>query len=844
MTDTCFICVNSFNQSTRKLIKCPYCDFSACKTCCETYVLGESTVKCMSNTCDREWTRQFITNTFTAVFINGKLKKHREQVLFDNERALLPATQPLVERNIKIEKTEKELYDIQRKMRELTIEKHTTTAELWRLRNRNAPVERAEFVRACPDNNCRGFLSTQWKCGICEQWACPDCHEIKGRNRDIAHECNPDTLATARLLANDTKPCPNCRTGIFKIDGCFAKDTTILLWNGSIKKSQDICLGDILIGDNGERRIVERLFSGEDELFEVTQANAEKYIVNSKHTLALKFIGNNVPIWNETSNSWKLNWFDTNEKRNKIKSFKVTDTCSKENSEILANSYIKSLHLEDVIQITVEDYLKLDKWSKKYLYGFKSCNGVNYETIDVSLDPYMLGLWLGDGTHTHPVIASNDKEIEDYINNWCKHNDAELVKEDKYKLRIRRKGYTFGKETVDGTIYSENQTLLHKTNPFIEELKKYNLLGNKHIPSEYLMNDRDNRLKLLAGIIDTDGHVAKNQKGKRVVIIQTSPVLSKQIIYLAKSLGFLVNFTIRERKNVKIFDCEIKDYKDQYVINISGERLNEIPTILPRKKCCSSNTNKDYFRTSIQVNSIGKGSYYGWLVNENNRFVLEDFTVVKNCDQMFCTSCNTGFNWRTGRIETNIHNPHYFEWLRRNGNNVPRNPGDVPCRNDINHQNFVDIRNLLRSANNSVNPLSKVCETFLEKVVRNAIHLRYVILPRYDTGNRINRNEHLRIQFMRNRITETDFKITLQRNQKKIEKYTEIHNVLEILLTTITEIVFRFINNLRQCENGNWEMSILEEIDPIVDYVNGCLKEISKTYSSTFIRFSNEIREI
>jgi len=796
----------------------------------------------MNNSCNREWTRQFITSSFPNTFINGKLKKHREQVLFDQERALLPATQPVVEREIKIETEEKKLRDTQKLIRELKNQQYDLQREIWRLRDRTAPVERAEFIRACPDSACRGFLSTQWKCGICEKWTCPDCHEIKGLSRDVEHVCNPDTLATARLLANDTKPCPNCRTGIFKIDGCFAKDTDILLWNGTTKKSQDISIGDVLIGDDGNKRIVEKLFAGEDELFEINQNKGEKYTVNQKHTLALKFMGENKIIWNERSSSWVVNWFDKNEKRIRKKSFKTTETSDKENAESLANAFIKSLNLEDVVLLTVDEFMNLDKWSKKYLYGYKSCHDINYPKIEVSLDPYMLGLWLGDGTHTHPVIASNDKEIEDYINGWCQNNDAELVNDGKYKLRIRRKGYTFGRETVDGTVYEENQALLHKTNPFIDELKKYNLLGNKHIPSDYLMNDRENRLKLLAGIIDTDGSVAKNQEGKRIVIIQTSEILSKQIIQLARSLGFLVNYTIRERKNVKIFDCEIKDYKDQYVINVSGELINEIPTILPRKKCVGSNTNKDYFRTSIEVTPVGKGNYYGWMVNENSRFLLNDFTVVKNCDQMFCTSCNTGFNWRTGRIETNIHNPHYFEWLRRNnGGNVPRTPGDVPCRNDINHQNYITIRGLLNHVGNRTNPLSKVCDEFLAKVIRNTIHLRYVIMGTYNVGDRVRRNEMLRIAYMRNKISEQNFKITLQRNQKKIEKHTEIHNILEILLTTVTEIIYRFIENLRTTVEGNWDMAILEEIDPIVDYTNECLREISKTYSSKLIRFNNEI---
>jgi len=577
-------------------------------------------------------------------------------------------------------------------------------------------------------------------------------------------------------------------------------------------------------------------------LYEVKQNNGVSYTVNSKHTLALKFTGEKQATWIESLKGWKIIWFDNNENRIKTRLFKVKDSTNKDDAKLIANNYLESLRIQDVILLTVEQYLNVDAWSKKNLFGFKTGSGVNYPKLDVTLDPYLLGLWLGDGTHSQPAIASNDKEIVDFMSSWCCLNDAELVKESKYLYRIRRKGQSFGKETVDGTIYNENQCVEDKSNPLMNQLRIYNLLKNKHIPHDYIINNRDVRLKLLAGIIDTDGHVPANNNGKRIVIIQTNDVLSKQIMQLARSLGFIVNFNIRERKNVKIFDCEAKDYKNQYVINISGECINEIPTILPRKKCVGTKSNKDYNRTGISVSQSGKGQYYGWRVDGNNRFVLQDFTVVKNCDQMWCTQCHTAFNWRTGRIEQNVHNPHYFEWLRRNGNAVPRNPLDNPCANEMNHTCFTGIRTLLR-AKHSGNPLSNPCELYLEKVIRNLIHMRYAILPRYEVLNRERRNETLRIQYMRNHITEDHFKTTLQRNEKKYEKNREIRNILDILKTTVTDIVFRFSAHANVAEANNWSPAILEEIDPIVDYANACLVDISKVYNSKRLQFSNELRE-
>jgi hypothetical protein len=205
--------------------------------------------------------------------------------------------------------------------------------ELYQTANVTTTVERQEFIKSCPDTNCRGFLSSQWKCGICEKWACNLCHEIKGDARDAVHTCNPETVATVALLQNDTRPCPKCRTGIFKIDGCFAKDTPVLMWDGSNKMSQDIIVGDVLIGDDGCQRVVERLVSGEDNLYEIKQKNGMNYIVNSKHTLVLKYRKDACVYRGNSTNCYNLLWFCRKELRPKLKVFSDNFYKSKENSE-------------------------------------------------------------------------------------------------------------------------------------------------------------------------------------------------------------------------------------------------------------------------------------------------------------------------------------------------------------------------------------------------------------------------------------------------------------------------------------------------------------------------------
>ena len=222
---SCLICCEMYNNSTKKKTQCPYCEFESCRTCCQTYMLNETIIKCMNPEkktngelkCGKEWSRKFIRDSFPNTFINTKLKTHMSNVLLEQERALLPATQPVVEDQIRKEKIKIKTDEIDKKIRELSRKKSNLVLSLY---NVNYTKEPAKFIRACSDTNCRGFLSTQWKCGICEQWTCPDCHELKGPNKDVQHTCDANNVETAKLLVKDTKSCPKCRTQIFKISGC------------------------------------------------------------------------------------------------------------------------------------------------------------------------------------------------------------------------------------------------------------------------------------------------------------------------------------------------------------------------------------------------------------------------------------------------------------------------------------------------------------------------------------------------------------------------------------------------------------------------------------------------
>ena len=222
MTD-CVVCCEKLLKS----VTCNFCDFKSCSSCTRRYLLDtESDPHCMG--CKKQWSRDFLDTSFPKTFLNKDLKSHRENILIDRQKSLLPATQHLVEREIHQRKYQKLVKDLYDRRRQLHTELNNVNIEIREGYNRlyygngqeNIQQEKQQFIRKCPAEDCMGYLSSQWKCGICNYWTCPDCHEIKGQTKDAEHICNADNVETAKLINKETRPCPSCATRIFKIDGC------------------------------------------------------------------------------------------------------------------------------------------------------------------------------------------------------------------------------------------------------------------------------------------------------------------------------------------------------------------------------------------------------------------------------------------------------------------------------------------------------------------------------------------------------------------------------------------------------------------------------------------------
>lgn len=433
----CPICCDEI-ENANKIVQCHFCSYETCRECAQQYLLGtiEGNAHCMN--CRKGWTREVLLDKFSKKFVTNDFKKHRENVLFDREKALLPATQgaaeirmkerrmmtavdnlrkqkaeyeenfykenedisdykaklnsikqeviPLVpsypfytsdpmvfirehyrmrkcefpclgrieegrckqcmsdvcdkcgvkyrfraaapphvclEENLIKEKKKQELFQMYRQLQkdgsqilyESRMEKLNRELRnfdyLIRLKDREIKhqirvdervlngagpssqesSERRTFVRACPVDGCRGFLSTAWKCGMCNTFACSQCHEVKGEKRDAPHTCKPENIETAKLLAKDTKACPSCGIGIFKIDGCdqmwCIECHTAFSW-----KTGEIAKGNIhnphyyeyMRKQGGQRREIRDLPCGGLPDFSAVCSNIRKKVVHAAQT--------------------------------------------------------------------------------------------------------------------------------------------------------------------------------------------------------------------------------------------------------------------------------------------------------------------------------------------------------------------------------------------------------------------------------------------------------------------------------------------------------------------------------------------------------------------------------
>jgi len=364
---------------------------------------------------------------------------------------------------------------------------------------------------------------------------------------------------------------------------CLKNGTRIIMYSGHLKNVEDIIAGDLLMGPDSKPRKVLETHSGYSDLYKVNQKKGMDYIVNENHILTLKK--------------------STHLEKDKGKIMKSGNH---------RRSRGKYPDYKNIVNIQISDYLKKSKTWKRYFRGYRSKINFNYK--EIKIDPYFLGVWLGDGSSGRPHVTTMDNEIISEI--------YEIAKKYNLKVNINTKN---GSRASTYCITTGN--IGGVKNLLLNDLRNYNLLNNKHIPDNYLYNSKSVRLRVLAGLLDTDGHM----QGGCYNIIQKNEKLSRQIAFLASSLGF------RSRISKKIKHCIVNNKKffgTYFDISISGN-VHEIPVKIERKKIKNFNKNKDTYITQIHLEYYGKGEYSGFSVDGDHLFMLEDCTVVHNSHMEF-----------------------------------------------------------------------------------------------------------------------------------------------------------------------------------------------------------------
>lgn len=355
---------------------------------------------------------------------------------------------------------------------------------------------------------------------------------------------------------------------------CHKKDTKILMYDGSIKMVQDIQEGELLMGDDSTSRKVISLARGTDKMYKIIPHDkSEPYVVNKEHILCLR--APELPRIKNSKTKIIVEWIENNKFMSK--------QFAKDKLEI-ANQFYENIQHEQILEISVENYLQLSKPKKQLLFGYRT--DLTFFEKELNLHPYLLGFWLS--SKQKYCLQFKNEIIKNYI-------EKSILQHDLY-LESAKLGYRLNSTT--------------KKNLFTNCLKEHHLLKEKCIPMIYKCNSREHRLQLLAGILDNSGQYMAKKDSFQLRFNKENSKLIDDIIYLARSLGLIVT----------------KSNKTHFTKLVINGKLSEIPTT-SFENVKDTPCNLTY---NISVVEEPEDEYYGFTLDNNCRYLLNDFTVTHN----------------------------------------------------------------------------------------------------------------------------------------------------------------------------------------------------------------------
>jgi superfamily II DNA or RNA helicase len=348
---------------------------------------------------------------------------------------------------------------------------------------------------------------------------------------------------------------------------CFKKGSTVLLANGNLKKVEDVLVGDLLMGPDSSPRKVLSLGHGTDPMVKITPIGEDPFYVNEDHILSLKCTG----------------------------------------SPKFGGHY-----KGEVVNISVKDYLKSTKtfkhcfklWRPEALHFTKPSFGL-------SVHPYIIGLLLGDGGLTHGVhFTTADKILADALS-------MEVAKFGCHLKRDLRSPIEY--QVIDGSHESDGTS----RNRFLDELRNLgmcHLSSSKTIPVDYLLSSIEDRLQLLAGLLDSDGYL----NAGCFDYVSKSEKLAKGVQFLSRSLGLRAIC-----KSCKKTCTNTGIQGDYFRVTISGD-THTVPTRLSRKKAHTRLQKKNVLVRGFKIDKDGVGEYFGFTLSGDHLYLTGDFWVTHN----------------------------------------------------------------------------------------------------------------------------------------------------------------------------------------------------------------------
>jgi hypothetical protein len=193
---------------------------------------------------------------------------------------------------------------------------------------------------------------------------------------------------------------------------------------------------------------------------------------------------------------------------------------------------------------------------------------------------------------------------------------------------------------------------------------------------------------------------------------------------------------------------------------------------------------------------------------------------ASGCSQMWCTACHAVFDWNTMQIETGIiHNPHYYEFQRRNGT-LQRHPGDVPCGGDDVPRYGELVVVAARGHPESI--------VYLGNVHELCNHLT-AYLQRVQVAEDLNYEN--RKKFMKGEITEYQFKTRIQRSEKAREKIRDVNDILGMFRDSLKDVMVQLVRMTIKMED--FEVMVTN----LGAYVNESLRKVKVLYDNCVMQF-------